>query len=117
MPVAGCPERHGDNPAIQSMAHSLPLGIDVSTADDYIAPGLIDAHAVKFADKPADFMRVFRAYAFDGASLEHPATDKRHCYIAICADVISFRVCGDFMDFIHANVIFHPKKASTFRLA
>jgi hypothetical protein len=31
--------------------------------------------------------------------------------------VISFRVGGDFMDFIHANVIFHPKKASMSRSA
>jgi hypothetical protein len=31
--------------------------------------------------------------------------------------VISFRVGGDFMDFIHANVIFHPMKASMSRSA
>jgi hypothetical protein len=99
------------------MAHSLMLWIDVITGDDYMAPGLIDAHTVEFTDKPADFMRVFRADAFDGAAFEHPATDKRHGDIAICADVISFRVGGDFMDFIHANVIFHPMKASMSRSA
>ncbi len=98
MPVAGCPERHGDNPAIQSMAHSLPLGIDVIAGNDDMTPGLIHAHAVEFTYQPADFMRAFSADALDGAAFEHPAADKRHCYIAIGADVISFGVGGDFMN-------------------